>query len=335
MNKKTEPYDFIRTISIFSVVLLHTASAPFKSYSDNWMQFNIIMSATRWCVPVLFMLSGALLLRKEEPLRAFFYKRSSKIIIPLVFWSYIYIIFARNFHHLDPAHANPNVYVEPWLLFKYPAYFHLWFLYAIIGVYLMIPVLRLIAKNNQVTLYTLIMWFTWFSVIPFIQSIGYLNGNLFFIFKLDVIPLWSGFALLGCFIQNNLDKLKLSQGILLAMTGFIITFLLTYIVSNDGISKETYQSYFMPNIVVMALGIYIACSKIKEPKIIICSLSKYSFGVYLCHMLVMPFVWFIISNEDVSDGGFILAIISSVITFSISLTLTLIISKIPIIKRVI
>ncbi|MHA0919086.1 acyltransferase [Enterobacter cloacae] len=335
MQSRNDTADFIRVLAVFSVVLLHTVSSPFKIWGDHWMQFNIVMSATRWCVPVLFMLSGALLLRKEEPLRAFFYKRSSKIIIPLIFWSYIYIIFARNFHHLDPTHANPNVYVEPWLLFKYPAYFHLWFLYAIIGVYLMTPVLRLIAKNSQVTLYTLVMWFIWFSVIPFVQSLGYLNGNLFFIFKLDVIPLWSGFALLGCFIQNNLDKLKLSQGISLAMTGFVITLLLTYIVSNDGMPKETYQSYFMPNIVVMALGVYITCSKIKEPKVIICRLSKYSFGVYLCHMLVMPLVWFLISNEDTLGGGWVIAIASSLVTFSISLALTFIISKTPIIKRVI
>lgn len=335
MNTKTESYDFIRTISIFSVVVLHTTSAPFKSYVDNWMQFNFLMSGTRWCVPVLFMLSGALLLKKQESIKSFIYKRSSKIIIPLLFWSYVYIIFARSFSHLDPAHANPNVFVEPWLILKYPAYFHLWFIYAIIGVYIMMPLLRLIAISQQVTIYALCMWFLWFSALPFMQSIGYLNGKLLFMFKLDVIPLWSGFALLGYLINENKNNVKVSHAFSLLFCGLISTMFLTYISSIDEIPRETYQSYFMPNIIVLSSGVFLLLLKIKKPPLFICGISKYTFGIYLCHMLVMPYVWFIFSNKDVSEGGWVIAITSSLITFSISLAATFIISKTPIIKRVI
>lgn len=337
MQNKSNAADFIRTLAIFSVVLLHTSAAPFKAWQDNWMHFNILMSATRWCVPVLFMLSGALLLKKEESIKQFFQKRTSKIIIPLLFWSYAYIFFAKYFHQLDPAHANPSTFIEPWLLLKYPAYFHLWFLYAIIGVYLMVPVLRPIVKNSQVTLYVLIMWFIWFSILPFIQSLGYLKGTLFFIFKLDIIPLWSGFALLGYFIQEHSAKIEFRYGVLFTIVGFITTITLTYMVSNDGIPKETYQSYFMPNIVVMALGVYITCSKIKEPPVIICRLSKYSFGIYLCHMLVMPFIWKVslFSNEFLTAHGMVFTILSSLATFCASLSIVYIISKIPAIKRVV
>ncbi|EEZ5201784.1 TPA: acyltransferase [Escherichia coli] len=337
MNTQNENFDFIRTVSIFSVVLLHTSAGPFKLWLDNWMQFNVIMSATRWCVPVLFMISGALLLKKDEPLVTFFRKRAKKILIPLVFWSYLYIIFARNFNELDPAHANPNVFIEPWLLLKHPAYFHLWFLYAIIGVYLMVPLLRLIAKNSQVTLYSLAMWLVWFSILPFIQSLGYLNGRLFFIFKLDVIPSWSGFALLGFFIHQNNTNIKSIYGIGLLITGLLSTILLTYVASNDGTPMETFQSYLMPNIIVMASGVYILCLKIKSPPIILCRIAKYGFGIYLCHMLVMPLVWRIslFSNEFLIAHGAALAIISSLITFSASLLIVYVISKIEIIKRVI
>ncbi|MBT0460567.1 acyltransferase [Morganella morganii] len=330
-------YDFIRVIAIFSVIVLHTSSGPFKVYGDNWGQFNIIISMVRWCVPVLFMLSGALLINKNESINVFFKKRASRIIIPLVFWSYVYIFFARNFHELDPAHANPNVFINPLLLFKYPAYFHLWFLYAIIGVYLMIPLLRMIAKNAQVTMYVIIMWFIWFSVIPFVRSFGYLNGNLFFIFKLDVIPLWSGFALLGFFIQKNHSMIKSSYAMLLSILGLITTIILTYFASIDGIPRETFQSYQMPNIVIMASGVYILLLKIKHPPLVVCRIAKYSFGIYLCHMLVMPFVWKIspFSNEKLVKLGAILAIPSSIITFSISLLVIYLICKIPALKRVV
>lgn len=337
MEKYNKSADLIRVLAIFSVVLLHTSAGPFKVWSENWMQFNILMSATRWCVPVLFMLSGALLIEKDEPLKVFFLKRASKILIPLVFWSYVYIFFARNFYELDPAHANPNVFIEPWLLLKYPAYFHMWFLYAVIGVYLMIPLLRTIAKNTMVTIYSLILWGVWFSVVPFMQTLGVLDKKVFFIFSLDVIPMWSGFALLGFFIQQNLEKIKSFIGLILMLSGFISTVILTYIVSNHGIPSETYQSYFMPNVVVMSCGIYIYISKIRKKYKIAQELAKYSFGIYLCHMVVMPLVWQIelFNNNFLVIHGAATAILSALITFTASLCIVAVFYRIPILKRAI
>lgn len=218
---------------------------------------------------------------------------------------------------------------------KYPAYFHLWFLYAIISVYLMMPLLRLIAKNTHITIYALCMWFSWFSVLPFIQSYGYLTGNVFFILKLDVISLWAGFALLGFFLQEHSIRLKLRYGILLMIGGLFSTILLTYMASKDGVPKEIYQSYFMPNIIVMSSGVYISLLKCKSPPAVSTVISKYSFGVYLCHMLVMPFVWRLISNENVVKHGATLAILSSVTTFLICLLICRIITNIPFLRRVI
>lgn len=337
LNKKRHNFDFLRIIAIFSVILLHTSSSPFKIWSDNWTQFNIIMSATRWCVPVLFMLSGALLIGKNEPIILFFKKRIFKIIIPLIFWSYIYILFARNFYQLDPAHANPNVFFEPWLLLKYSAYFHLWFLYAIIGVYLMIPLLRIISYNEAVVQYSLLLWFIWFSAIPFLQSFDIIKGNLFFIFKLDVIPLWSGFALLGYFLQKNECKIKISYAIIVFLIGLISTIYLTYFVSSNGIPKETYQAYFMPNILMMSCGIYIILMKIKTTPTSISKISKYSFGIYLCHMLIMPLIWKIkyFNNIYLAESNFIFTVMSSILTFTLSLILVFILSKIPLLRRVV
>jgi surface polysaccharide O-acyltransferase-like enzyme len=282
-------------------------------------------------------LSGALLIPKDEPIKTFFAKRASKIIIPLVFWSYAYILFARNFSYLDPAHANPNVYIQPWLILKHPAYFHLWFLYAIIGVYIMMPILRAIGKSTSLTTYAVVLWALWFSVLPFVQTFGYLNGHVFVIFKLDVIPLWSGFALLGHFISTRINNISAPYGWLMFIAGLIATVNLTSMASSNSPS-ELYQTYYMPNIILMASGVYIIFNKINfQPRHYITKLSALSFGVYLCHMLIMPVVCQagILSNESLIQNGALPAIASGVITFILSATTAWLISSIQFVKRVV
>lgn len=84
--------NLMRTLAIFMVIVVHVCAAPFKVMDASWLSINVVDSLARWCVPVFFMLSGALLLGKDEPLSVL-KKRIIKIILPLIFWSYVYLIF--------------------------------------------------------------------------------------------------------------------------------------------------------------------------------------------------------------------------------------------------
>ena len=78
--------DNSRIIAIFSVVFLHTAASVVLGNSigtEYWWIANLYDSFVRWCVPVLVMISGALLLDpvKKEDLSTFYRKRFSKILV--------------------------------------------------------------------------------------------------------------------------------------------------------------------------------------------------------------------------------------------------------------
>jgi len=47
--------------------MLHMSANSFASYGENWWISLTYDSLTRACVPLFFMLSGALLLQKIEP----------------------------------------------------------------------------------------------------------------------------------------------------------------------------------------------------------------------------------------------------------------------------
>jgi surface polysaccharide O-acyltransferase-like enzyme len=91
---------------------------------------NVYNAVIHFAVPILFVLSGYLLLDKQEDDRIFFSKRFSKVVILMVAWSMIYMIFANKYDVL-------SIFTEDFVrkFFANKIYYHLYFLYNIIGLY--------------------------------------------------------------------------------------------------------------------------------------------------------------------------------------------------------
>jgi len=119
--------DFARVVACLMVIVVHVAATNFYTFSDKWWATNFWDSLTRGCVPLFLMISGALLLNKDESLGVFIRKRFSKIIPPLLFWSLAYLAL-NNYRHVEPLTIMQ--------IFLGPAMYHLWYLYAILGLYL-------------------------------------------------------------------------------------------------------------------------------------------------------------------------------------------------------
>ncbi len=71
--------DFIRCVGIMLIMIIHVGAGAFYSFSDKWTAANLFDSFSRIGVPLFFMLSGALLIGKDEPLHVFFQKRFIKV----------------------------------------------------------------------------------------------------------------------------------------------------------------------------------------------------------------------------------------------------------------
>jgi len=114
-------------------------------------------AAVRWCVPVLVMVSGALLLHPDkhsEPVRVFYRKRLRRVLLPLLGWTLIYSLWNQRGMDLNAgerlAHALEGIG-------RGAPHYHLWFLYMITVLYLFVPLLRaLVAAASRRVLTVLV-----------------------------------------------------------------------------------------------------------------------------------------------------------------------------------
>ncbi|QKX05977.1 acyltransferase family protein [Aquimarina sp. TRL1] len=284
--------DHLRVFATISVILLHV-SAPilyeFKKIPDNlWWVGNIYDGATRFCVPIFFMLTGALLFRKEYSLTTFLKKRCYRIIPPFLFWSCIYIAYDFPYHKLQWDFSSLIlVFKTIFSNLLRGSEYHLWFVYVLIGIYLLIPILSKWIKNasKKEIQYFLVIWgITSLIDIPgvreYIRFVDLRNFSGFI-----------GYTILGYYLSVYKISNKNIWYIFLAI-GSAITIIGTYYLSEKNNSFTNYfYGYLTFDTILCATAIFILFKKavITNPKYqkVIHSLSKKSYGIYLCHILIL------------------------------------------------
>ena len=126
--------DYIRFFSLLLVILFHAVIGQLEqSAGADRAVLLVFNELSRMSIPMFFMISGFLLLRgpAEEPMGAFYKKRLGKILPPLLVWNVLYGLYYR----MSPGELLAAVLNEG-------SAFHLWFVYSLLGMYLITPFLR-------------------------------------------------------------------------------------------------------------------------------------------------------------------------------------------------
>lgn len=283
--------DVLRSLSIFAVVLIHVVSIMdnqinFHAYEVASWIIKIVNQSLFWCVPVFFMLSGALLLdRSDESIRQFYTKRINKIVIPTLFWSTFFLIYLVIFQHFTFFNIMGAI-------LKGKPFYHLWFMYAIIGVYLFTPFIRILLENlrdDQIKwLVASIMFVTIFS--NYIGNYFHNQENIFTLF----LP-YIGYFILGHYLyKNQLNQKKYKK---IYSYAFAVGTLL--ISASDIILNSIYTirfpiiSYYSPFVAMEAILFFLYFITkdiyIKNSSMWI-FLSTLSFGVYLIHPIFILWI---------------------------------------------
>lgn len=289
--------DFIKSISIFLVILLHSAAPllyQIGKIDDNlWMIGNIYDSIARASIPLFFIVSGALLLRKEDEHLIILWKKIFfRFIIPLLLWSFVYMIYK-----IIVLNENINLIENLLLSVIRREYYHLWFLYTFIGIYIMLPVLRLIVHNlpKKYILVILFIWFLNVSIFPLLKDVYNLETPLYAPFLSGYL----GYVLIGYFLNKILiSKRIFLVSLLLILVGISITIMGTSIISHEQHKLNSlFYSYFSFSTILSALGMFIVLKKAgetiehhKQLNTLFYNISIASFGIYLIHPIVLDAV---------------------------------------------
>ncbi len=148
-NHKTYP-DIIRTMCIFGVLYGHTGSSAMYMFTDSQVDaFGKVISLLLWpwvlSSPFLFfMLSGGMLLHKQESLKKLFTHRIVRYLIIIL----VFGLFQRLYSSLVSGTLSSFSLADSLKsIYSYGAITQYWFLYTYLGVLLMLPFLRMIAEK--------------------------------------------------------------------------------------------------------------------------------------------------------------------------------------------
>ncbi len=331
--------DFLRAIASFFVIMVHV-----EGMGGDLKWANIIyLILSRLGVPVFFMVSGFLLLSKQEPLNAFFKKRIAKVLIPFFAWSIFYDI-VWNQQLINTGTSFEHILTLFIRIFRGPRAHHLWFLYPLIGLYIFTPVLRVFTTNSK---QRDIAYFigVWLITVPIFAIVKYYTP-LSFGFELQFASGYIGYYLLGLYLGRlESNKETNISFTVLFFAGFLLTFLIYMlnIPPEESIHRNVYRSYLSLNFIIMSVGAFGLLKSTgnklsqaaKKPLAI---LGETSFGIYLVHLIVLNWIrqWWETLNLSSTPMISLWAIpLITLLCFFTSFIIVRILKKIPLIKAIV
>lgn len=350
-KERTVYFDYLRFFAILAVIVLHAASQEWgglEGRSFIWNTFNVYDGITRWGVSVFVMISGALFLSRDIPTKTIYKKYIPRLAVSYFVWSAVYSAFAPDrFLAIDKL---KELTLTDFFTRTISGTFHLWFIPMIIGLYMCIPIIRQIVRNEEVTRYFLILALLFSFAVPLISKlITDFSAESFKTYATSVLTLISdmgikivvGFAtifILGYYLSRAELSGKARRVIyILGVIGFLATILLNVAVAvktNKPCSK--YYDTFTLNVLFEAIAVFVwfRYKDYKNEKLnaVVSQLSKYSFCAYLVHVLVMA----VLSEFGFNAFSFnpvfcvpVLSLTTAVISFAISFLF----NKIPFINK--
>ena len=322
--------DYIRVVACFLVMLVH-ASENFYAADSSGLAGNVSMLANeanrfwvafydgfvgRTCVP-LFMIVSAFLLVPMKPgvsMGEFYRKRFTRILPPMIVFMLLYTFLPLLWGGMSWDQSLDDFKMLP---FNFPSMAgHLWFMYPLISLYLIIPVvspwLEKASAKDELTylgifgVSTFIPWLHRF-ISPALWGECFWNGFS----MLWYCSGYLGYLVMAHYIRFHLDwdkAKRLRVGILCFLAGAAFTGWSFWLKGVPGQLIETPMlewswEFCTPNVLLASFGAFLmfSCIERKEAPAMVTGLSKLSFGMYLMHLFFLaPIAGFFV-NGNVAD----------------------------------
>lgn len=342
MEKRVVYVDLLKIVATFSVILLHVAASNWGNVilgSYEWNVINFYDSIVRFGVPIFVMSSGLFMLNtnKTISIKNIFSKYILRILIAFVSWSLLYAVYTNISQH---DIFRMDVFFNSFIF----GHYHLWYLYMIIGLYIITPILRSIVLYKRETEYFLFLSFILTSLLPIIIKYFNLVDLDLFLKKFDLhFTLgYVGYYIIGYYLNEyELKESKRNIIYVLGVLGIISTYILTNIISiKTGKADSTFYSNFSPNVVFVSIAIFvffkyeISRMHFNENVIkIITVISACTFRIYLVHDFFNMFIAKL-GISTLTYNPLVSIPFIAVIVFICSLTVSYIIGKTPLLKRI-
>gem|GEM_PF-6342660 len=298
-------FDTMRTISIYTVLIAHVYCPWIPKHQIEhafpglqlWRNWSSLIYTGSF-VNIFFMISGALLLERQESLAKLYIRRVLRMLRALVVWKLLTIAVDRYWVHDEPKTEWEANHVN-----------HLWFLSALIPLYMFLPFYRLffINASNQIVIYMLIIWlvsvtlsYPYHSLI--VDPVRSFTTNWLRIY-LDAFHGHQGYMFFGALLQRYHTRIQNNGCFFIAA---FCTYLMSNILFKTGKDLQPISQYnITPSVVIQTISMYVCLMAIgdwlfgKFPRVI-ASVSSASFGIYLSHKIILKVFKFYINQEHLA-----------------------------------
>jgi len=328
--------DLFRLLAALGIIIIHISyqSHPLLNTIGyhQWIITNAMGWLFIWGTPVFIMISGSLLLSSSTALSPglFYKKRASKLLLPFLFWSLTYFIL--KYHHFDLS-----LFLSEML--GNGTYYHLYFLNALVGLYLLTPLIKHYLPPSQlkylVPLLLLLSAVYHFSTV----FMGWIKVNNILIWYIPYL----GYYLAGWWLSHPLNpkfiKLFLLVPIAISFISIYFSRQLVFVFSDYDQGRILVNRL---SLTTMILSLFIfkliyslnITRPVLQQKLLF--LSDKSFGVYLIH----PLIIFLLLQTSVIQyfqvvHYWLYLFLMIFLTFFGSLLLTSLIKKIFLLNRIV
>ncbi len=308
--------DYLRVVACFLVMLVH-ASENFYGADASGLAGSVSLLANeanrfwvsfydgvlgRISVP-LFMIASAYLLVPLKPgvtMLQFYKRRFVRILPPMLVFMLLYTFLPLLWGGMTWEQSLHDLKMLP---FNFPSMAgHLWFMYPLISLYLIIPVVspwleKATAKEERVFigLFMLSSFMPWLRMFVNPEVWGECWWNNFNM--LWYCSGYLGYLVMAHYVRKHLTwsrNKRMLVGSLCLVAGALFTGWGFWMKGVPGVLIESpilewTWSFCTPNVVCASFGAFLlfGCIRRKEAPKFITSLSKLSFGMYLMHMFFL------------------------------------------------
>ena len=341
LNHREEVWylDWLRVLGCVAVVIIHC----FTTLLDNepiaevgvgrsliWTEILVI--GCRWAVPVFLMITGSLLLDPAREMGlAKIHRYVARMVGVLLTFGALYALIELVF---NTRSFNLTMVLEaPINVLQGKCWAHMWYLYDLVGIYLLLPILRSFAEGVDENTYDAVLW-TLFALVLVVPTINAAMG-----LSIETL-VWLGssvfYVLLGWRVRMH--QPPFAPTVFLGAAGAMSA----AIMAGGGIVMgDSYLGWVWapssPLIALQAVAVFVLAQRFLDtpmrkggPAMLVASLS---FGIYVLHPVFANLVYKVLGWNPALLPPVIFELLTFAIVFGGALALALLCKRLPIVGR--
>lgn len=332
-------WDILRIAAVVCLVIRHISTASFdfvEPLGAKWWVFNCYGSLVAWMVPVYLMLSGASFLDpdKKVSIRSIYTRNIFHMLIAFVVWSVLYAVY-------NILSGQDNL--QPFEVMFFEGHFHLWFLPMIMGVYMLVPVFRLMTHTVRDTAYVFFAALILSVAIPMAQDLGWIPDEEIFTWTNNVGFISAHVAMI--FAGHLFHKVDLSRWqryllYIIAIGATVAVFAGTWALTvRDGMHNEDMQSDSNLLTCIQGIALFVLVKELCRGRTFspqvqeaLRSYSSLTFGVYLVHVMFIALLDRFGFSPITYNAGWMIPLVFCLVT-PLSFLTTWLLRRIPLIGK--